>query len=67
MSELKKIAPCTYELPKTGGMLVPGLVILSVKLPKAVDVEKPLQQVRNVATLPGILGYSIAMTGIHWG
>jgi tRNA-splicing ligase RtcB len=67
MSELKKIAPCTYELPKTGGMLVPGLVILSDELAKAVDIEKPLQQVRNVATLPGIVSYSIAMPDIHWG
>ena len=30
-------------------------------------MERPLEQVRNVAYLPGIVGYSIAMPDIHWG
>lgn len=65
MSELKKIAPATYELPKTGNMRVPGLVIATPDLLQ--EIEKPLGQVRNVACLPGIVGYSIAMPDIHWG
>src|SRR5262249_16371251 len=32
-----------------------------------VEIEKPLEQVRNVACLPGIVGYSVAMPDIHWG
>ncbi len=67
MYDLRKIASCTYELPKTGSMRVPGLVILSDELLQDMDLEKPLEQVRNVATLPGIVGYSIAMPDIHWG
>lgn len=67
MSELKKIAPCTYELAKQEGMLVPGLVILPDEAISQSEIAKPLEQVRNVATLPGIVGYSIAMPDIHWG
>ena len=48
-------------------MLVDGLVIASEELLQASDIEKPLDQVRAVAHLPGILKYSIAMPDIHWG
>lgn len=67
MSELKKIKDATYILPKTGAMKVPGLVIGTEELFKECDIDKPLEQVRNVATLPGIVSYSIAMPDIHWG
>jgi tRNA-splicing ligase RtcB len=67
MSELKKIGPATYELPKVGRMLTPGLIIATEALMSEVEIAKPLDQVRNVACLPGIIGYSIAMPDIHWG
>lgn len=67
MSELELIAPSTYLLPKTGGMRVPGLIIAGEELLKEIEIDRPLEQVANVATLPGIVGYSIAMPDIHWG
>lgn len=67
MFNLQKIKPATYLLPKEGGMLVPGLVIATEALLAEVEIERPLEQVRNVAYLPGIVGYSIAMPDIHWG
>lgn len=67
MYKLNKIGPCTYLLPQEGGMLVPGLIIASEQLLQEIEIEKPLDQVRNVAFLPGIVGYSIAMPDIHWG
>ncbi len=67
MFELEKKGPATYLLPQKGGMRVPGLVIANEKILTEVDFEKPLEQVRNVAHLPGIVGYSIAMPDIHWG
>lgn len=67
MFKLEKIKPATYLLPKEGGMLVPGLVIATPALLEEMEIEKPLEQVRNVAFLPGIVGYSIAMPDIHWG
>src|SRR5579872_4908462 len=67
MSKLKLIAPATYEMSQEGAMKVPGLVIATPKLLQAMDIEEPLKQVRNVACLPGIVGYSIAMPDMHWG
>lgn len=67
MYNLKKIAPATYLMEKGPGMNVPGLVIATEELMKEGDFSKPLEQVRNVAFLPGIVGHSIAMPDIHWG
>jgi len=67
MSNLKKIAPATYELPQEGEMRVPGLVIATEEMLKEIEMDRPLEQVRNVAHLPGIVGHSIAMPDIHWG
>lgn len=67
MFNLEKKAPATYVLPKHGNMLVPGLIIGNEKLLSDPEMEKPLEQVANVACLPGILGYSVAMADMHWG
>jgi len=67
MYKLKKIAPATYLMEKEAEMLVPGLVIATEELMQGGDFNKPLDQVRNVAHLPGIVGHSIAMPDIHWG
>lgn len=67
MFKYEKIGPCTYLIPQEGNMRVPGLVIASEELLKEIEIERPLEQVRNVAYLPGIVGYSIAMPDIHWG
>lgn len=67
MSNLVNIAPGIYVLPKTGEMKVPGLVIATERLLKEVEIDRPLIQLQNVAKLPGIVGYSIAMPDIHWG
>jgi len=67
MYDLKEISPALFELPKTGNMKVPGLIVATEKLINNIDFAKPLEQVRNVACLPGIVNYSIAMPDIHWG
>jgi tRNA-splicing ligase RtcB (3'-phosphate/5'-hydroxy nucleic acid ligase) len=67
MSELKKIAPSQYLLPKEGDMLVDGLIIAKEELLEVIKQDKSLDQVKNVAHLPGIVKYSIAMPDIHWG
>lgn len=67
MSNLIKIGPGLYELAKVGNMLVPGLVIANEELLQEMSIEEPLEQVRNVAHLPGIVGHSIAMPDMHWG
>src|SRR5579863_5684415 len=67
MYNLKKFAPATYLMPQEKGMRVPGLIIASEELLKEVELDKSLEQVHNVAFLPGIVGHSIAMPDIHWG
>lgn len=67
MFELKKQSPCRYLLPRQGLMKVDGLIIASEEQLKNPDMQEPLKQVCNVACLPGIVGYSIAMPDIHWG
>ncbi len=67
MSDIQQIAPSTFCIAKTGSMHVPGLVIATSELMRDIRNDKSLDQVRNVAHLPGIVGYSIAMPDIHWG
>jgi tRNA-splicing ligase RtcB (3'-phosphate/5'-hydroxy nucleic acid ligase) len=65
--ELQKIHDYLWEIPKTGDMRVPGRVYATRDLLADPKTDESLQQVRNVAHLPGILKYSIAMPDIHWG
>ncbi len=48
-------------------MLTDGLVFADEELIPHIAADKSLQQVANVACLPGIQGPSIAMPDIHWG
>jgi tRNA-splicing ligase RtcB (3'-phosphate/5'-hydroxy nucleic acid ligase) len=65
--EIKKISDYEYELPKTGKMLVAGRVFASEKLLADMKHDITLEQVKNVATLPGIIRASIAMPDAHQG
>ncbi len=65
--EITKINDYTWEVKKTGGMRVPGRVYASDKLMESIKNDQSLQQVANVAHLPGIVKYSLAMPDIHWG
>ena len=56
-----------WRLPKSGGMRVDGLVYADAPMMEQIRADQSLQQVRNVAHLPGILGASLAMPDIHWG
>src|SRR6185369_13206674 len=64
MPELKQIAPYLYEIPKTGAMRVPGRVYATRELMESQKADEAIQQVRNVAHLPGIVGYALAMGGV---
>ncbi|MDK2384633.1 MAG: RtcB family protein [Candidatus Korarchaeota archaeon] len=67
-SLFKKIDEVRWELPKgfKPGMRVPGLVFANEKLMKQIE-RGAVEQLANVATLPGIYKYSIAMPDIHEG
>lgn len=66
---LRKIDDYTYEISTSydKAMNAPGLVYSSPKLLSDLGGDNALQQVVNVATLPGIVKASIAMPDIHWG
>jgi len=64
---MRRVGPATFELEKTGGMRVPGRIFATeALLEKALD-DQAVQQVANVAHLPGIVKASMAMPDIHWG
>jgi len=69
MSEIKirKINDFLWEIPKEGKMRVPGRIYASEKMMADIRSDQSPQQVANVAHLPGIVGYSLAMPDIHWG
>ncbi|MEE9133497.1 MAG: RtcB family protein [Gemmatimonadota bacterium] len=64
---LEKIDDHRWRIPRTGPMLTDGLVFADDELIPHIESDKSLQQVANVACLPGIQGPSIAMPDIHWG
>jgi tRNA-splicing ligase RtcB len=65
---IQKIGPYEWEVPigYTEGMRVPGKFFLSDALVRELE-EGAINQLANVATMPGILQYSLAMPDIHWG
>lgn len=66
--ELIKIRENLWEIPSTGQMRVPGRIYISRDMiEKGLKDAEALKQVVNVAQLPGIEKYSLAMPDIHWG
>ncbi|MDG9717210.1 RtcB family protein [Streptomyces sp. DH24] len=63
--ELVEERPYRFRIAPHGPMRVPGVVFASRQLLK--DAAKSLEQVADVATLPGIVDASYAMPDIHWG
>ena len=64
---IKKLSENIYEIEKEGKMLVPGIVFASDSLFEKIKQDKTLEQVKNVAQLPGIVEKSIAMPDAHQG
>lgn len=65
--KIKKISEVDFEIPRIGKMLVPGRIFASEKLLEKIKKDKSLEQVKNVAMLPGILKSSMAMPDAHEG
>ena len=65
--KLNRLEEYLWEIPRQGGMRVPGRIYASEKLMVDLKDDNSLRQVMNVAHLPGIVGYSLAMPDIHWG
>jgi tRNA-splicing ligase RtcB len=65
--KVQQIDACRWRIPRHGAMRTDGLVFASAKMMQDLRREQALEQVCNVATLPGIVGPSMAMPDIHWG
>ncbi|WP_325053075.1 RtcB family protein [Thermomonospora amylolytica] len=57
--------PYRFRIEPTGAMRVPGVVFASRELLHGAD--KAIEQVANVAMLPGVVDASYAMPDVHWG
>ena len=67
--KLIEVAENIYELERTDEMLVPARIYASEDLLREMQTEGDLtlEQIRNVATLPGIEKYSVLLPDGHQG
>jgi tRNA-splicing ligase RtcB (3'-phosphate/5'-hydroxy nucleic acid ligase) len=65
---VKRTGTNEWEIPVgfIPGMRVPGRFFLSEALAATLE-QGAIQQLANVATMPGIIGNSLGMPDIHWG
>jgi tRNA-splicing ligase RtcB len=66
---LEQMDECRWRIPRDykPGMRVDGVIYADESLIGMIRQDKSPEQVANVACLPGIVGYSLAMPDIHWG
>jgi tRNA-splicing ligase RtcB len=69
MSDLRRIDETLWEIPADAreDMRVPARVFADEELLEAIARDRSLEQLQNVATLPGIVGAALAMPDIHQG
>lgn len=65
--EIVEETPHRFVIPRHGRMRVPGVVFATRALIPDLAEDRSLQQVVNVAELPGIVEASYAMPDVHWG
>jgi len=67
MVKVRKVKENVWEIKQEDKMLVPGIVFASDALMSKIREDKTLEQVKNVAKLPGIVKASMAMQDAHQG
>ncbi len=65
--KIQKIDAYRWRIPREGKMRVDGIIYADEHMLEEIQKDESLQQVINVAHLPGIIGHSLAMPDIHWG
>lgn len=67
--DFKKISDSIWEIPKQTkpGMQVPARIYASEKMLHEIKADRSLEQLTNVATLPGIQDWALAMPDMHEG
>ena len=64
---IERIDAYRWRIARHGAMRVDGMVYADEVMMSDIRQDQSLQQVANVAHLPGIVSASIAMPDIHWG
>jgi tRNA-splicing ligase RtcB len=64
---LKKIDDNRWMIEQHGAMRTSGVVYAGEAMLPKIMADNSLQQVQNVACMPGIVGSALAMPDIHWG
>lgn len=64
---LERIDAYRWRVLRQGGMRTEGLIFADDRLMADLEGDQAVQQLANVAHLPGIVGPAIAMPDIHWG
>jgi tRNA-splicing ligase RtcB len=69
MTELRQLDETLWEIPASArqDMRVPARVFADAELLDAIRGDRSLEQLENVATLPGVVGAALAMPDIHQG
>ncbi|MBS3100119.1 RtcB family protein [Candidatus Pacearchaeota archaeon] len=67
IEEVKKVSENIYRVEKTGKMSVPVIIYASEKLLKEMKKDNCIQQMKNVACLPGIEKNAIVLPDAHLG
>ena len=65
--QFEKLDDYRWLIPQQKGMRVPGLIYASKEMLETIAKDNAVDQVMNVAWLPGVVGSSMAMPDIHWG
>jgi tRNA-splicing ligase RtcB len=67
--DLQRLDEFLWEIPRAyrGDMRVPGRVYTTERMLEQIVSDRSLEQLVNVATLPGIQKYAIAMPDVHEG
>jgi len=66
---VEQIDNCRWRIPRSykPAMRVDGIIYADSELMESILLDQSPEQVANVATLPGVVGASLAMPDIHWG
>jgi len=64
---LHRLREYVWEIPRQGGMRVPGRVLASRSLLEQIADDKTLEQLQNTTHLPGVTDYALCMPDGHQG
>lgn len=64
---LEPIDDVRWRVPIQGAMRVEGRIYADAEMMTSLHDDPCIEQIANVASLPGIVGHALAMPDFHWG